>query len=233
MRNSQQSFKQLNTSNRQEIGTFVIATDSFSVVTGLQKSKIKANTLNSLITCKNNVYRLKNNYNTILWILAHQGIIGNEQADVAAKQATIIGEIYVMYPKRQNYVPVCKANLNVEEMCQERWNKGVMGRYFYSICPIVNTRPWYEIFGDLSMPGVRTINRLASNHYKLNYHFNRINIIDGPLCPRCSAYETADHIILVYPTLCNLSPFLSELVNLMYNPSYELRAIIATYISVK
>lgn len=214
-------------------GKFVIATDSMSVAQCIRNTNIETKTFNLVYSCKLNLLNLKcRGYEIIiLWIPAHKGILGNERADEIAKQASVDGRLSECVPEWQNYIPEIAAIIKSE--WQIRWTNGDMGRYFHSICPVVSKHSWLNVSVNLSRPLNRTINRLASNHYGLNHHLNRINIIDSPICSRCGAYETADHILFTCPHLINRNPLIQHLVHIKTPIPFEFRNIIATCNSVK
>jgi hypothetical protein len=64
-----------------------------------------------------------------------------------------------------------------------------MGRYAYSIWPVVSFMPWLRRFdGDRDI--ISMINRMMANHSCLRSHLGRINNVESPMCVYSWDYET-------------------------------------------
>lgn len=212
---------------RQPSGKFIIASDSMSSISALFYTRIAAKSNRLILKCRAELYNLwLNHYDvTILWVPAHVGIMGNEKADRAAKEAAISGPLSNFQPTWQDYFTLFPSQINQE--WQDRWQFGELGRYFFSIRPAVQRHPWYVIFsGQLERPAIRMANRLAANHYCLKSHLNRIAILESPICERCGGYETADHIFFICPNLSHRDTLVRYLRK-SHTDTLEIRNILA------
>jgi hypothetical protein len=69
----------------------------------------------------------------------------------------------------------------------------VMGRYAYSIWPVVSFMPWFRRFdGDRVI--ISMINGMMENHC-LRSHLGRIGIVESPMCVCSRDYATMDHAL--------------------------------------
>lgn len=180
-------------------GTFAIASDSMSVLMALEKSSVSTSSSQLLCQCRANLHSLhKRSYQVVLlWIPAHCGIRGNEEADHLAKEATTDGSLSQVHPEWRSHFP--NINTRYAEQWQSRWDTGELGRFCHSIIPRLKKKAWFKKFcAPLSRPELRTICRIASNHYALKNHLNRFNITDTSLCA-CGGYESVDHILFNCP----------------------------------
>jgi hypothetical protein len=68
-----------------------------------------------------------------------------------------------------------------------------VGRYAYSIWPVVSIMPWIRRFdGDRVI--ISMINRMMANQSCLRSHLGRISIGEGPMCVCSRDYEIVDHV---------------------------------------
>jgi ribonuclease HI len=174
-------------------GKYLILTDSLSAIEALKKNHIGYQVNQRLIDCKATLCWLKERgYDvSLMWIPSHVGIHGNEIADAIAEEAL-------------NANSLCLPRISVDcrklgrEYCTEQWQKcwdtGDKGRLCYSIFPKVKWKPW-SCKIDRSRRFIVSISRMASNHYCLNSHLQRIKIKDSALCVCGQNYETVDHIV--------------------------------------
>lgn len=213
----------------QPIGKYIVASDSLSSIQAIITRKISARTNQLIIDIVSNIYELHiNGCNiTLLWIPAHVGIPGNEQVDTIAKQAAANGVPSISPPLWQDHIPELRAYVSQE--WQDTWRSGVLGRYFFSIQPVTKRKPWFEAFEGhlLQRFEIRIANRLASNHYCLNHHLNRISIVDSALCSRCGDYESADHILFDCRELQHRDELVKHLIAAGAMKPLEIRGILA------
>jgi hypothetical protein len=69
-----------------------------------------------------------------------------------------------------------------------------MGRYAYSIWPVVSFIPWFRRF-DCNRVIISMINRMMANHACLRSHLGRIGIVKSLMCVCSRDYETVDHVL--------------------------------------
>lgn len=77
--------------------------------------------------------------------------------------------------------------------------------------------PWYnKIDGALSRAELQTVSRTVTNQYRLNQHLNRFDIVDSPLCVKCGAYGSVDHVLFDCPFNQTTSDFCLPKVNFYF-----------------
>ncbi|KAL6421606.1 hypothetical protein ACFW04_014224 [Cataglyphis niger] len=148
------------------ISKSVIFTDSKSLILSI-----------IIFAIKQKLYEIKSAgfENSIVWIPAHSGILGNKTADYLAKKAISKCQIY--------YDPTIKFLKNQGN------RKGV--KYFSSF-EITTLKPWFYKL-KLNQESIVTICRLRSDHYTLNYSLHRCNLVADPSCSCGSPKQDADH----------------------------------------
>jgi hypothetical protein len=109
-----------------------------------------------------------------MWIPSHVGERGNERADQLAGDA-VENDI-------EWHAPVCPSDfLNLSrvrllEGWHSSWDGSDMGRYAYSIWPVVSFMPWLRRFvGNRVI--ISMINRMMANHLCLRSHLVRIGSV--------------------------------------------------------
>ncbi|XP_062561782.1 uncharacterized protein LOC134225599 [Armigeres subalbatus] len=129
---------------------------------------------------------------TFVWVPSHCSIYGNEKADSLAKVGAQEGEVYDRQFSSNEFFPLVRQR--TLQSWQRNWTHNELGRWLFSIVPKVSGRAWFR-GEDLSRGFIRVMSRLMSNHYSLNAHLYRINLVDSNLC-RCGAgYDDIDHVV--------------------------------------
>jgi hypothetical protein len=109
------------------------------------------------------------------------GVRGNERADQLASNA-----------EPSEFLPLSRVRLL--EGWQNDWDGSDMGRYAYSIWPVVSFLLWFKRFdGDRVI--ISTINRMMANHSCLRSYLGRNGIMESPMCACLRDYETIDHVL--------------------------------------
>jgi hypothetical protein len=133
---------------------------------------------------------------SFLWCPAHVGIRGNEDADVLAKEGPVSGELSLLPLEVGNLVS--ELGLRIRCEWQRTWDAAETGRYTYLIFSRVLSKAWFK---GLQLPRsvIVTTSRMMLNHYALNAHMYRFDIVDSPMCDCGSNYQTIDHVFWECP----------------------------------
>lgn len=173
----------------------VICSDSMAALKSLQSAKSEAR--------QDLVFEILQNLFTIrqlrimvsfLWVPAHVGVDGNEEADMLAKKALNNEQIEIKLALSKTEFKRMIA-VEIYKKWQQVWNKETKGRHLYQIQEFVgNGRKRY---------GYRRkdviITRLRIGHTSLNYSLYKIGKHESGKCDNCGELETVNHIILECP----------------------------------
>jgi ribonuclease HI len=139
------------------------------------------------------------------WIPGHQGVKGNEAADVEAKRAaegeTSPGKDLPKILKKE--LPTNKAaakqrfSKEVKEVRAERWKQHTEGRFIAKTAPELPSKKHCAKLGELTRKGASIWTQLKTGHVGLNKHLHRIKVVESPKCARCKIYnESVEHYLL-------------------------------------
>lgn len=174
---------------------FIIFSDSKSVIVALANAKLSGRTSFLILEIKHCVANLLKVRKRIkfIWIPSHCGIVGNERADLAAKEAICNG---------------IDSTLNVSSRdLRIKWSKNLFSSFF-DWCKVsgANKASWYmdncltnsrrTWFHGVDIPrrSVVSICRLRSGHTSLLASLHRFRIVPSPTCLVCDEEESANHI---------------------------------------
>ena len=173
------------------VGSVVIASDSQAALMSIKTgSSCRMDQLYKLYYF---LLQLSNDRVSVkfIWIPAHVGIEGNEEADILAKQALRLENVSISVPlSRAEGKSLIHAK--TLELWQESWDTSDTGRHLYSIqnkvsckrVPAGNRRE--EI----------VLSRLRIGHTGLNHSLWRIGKHQTGSCSHCGIGETVQHVLL-------------------------------------
>ncbi|CAK9799235.1 RNA-directed DNA polymerase from mobile element jockey [Anthophora plagiata] len=179
--------------------SYVVCTDSLSLVQTLDRQGIKHHTNRHIVNIKNILHKLKEKAPspeiTIMWVPSHKGILGNELADREAKEAAQTMEIEVHNVPYTDIFPLLKQKIGDKthrELTRQARFKG--GSYFRKYHSRSNIHPWFH---NKKLPRHITVwtNRVRSNHYNLKASLKRVNIVQDASCNCGSPSEDIDHVL--------------------------------------
>ena len=199
---------------------YVILTDSKSSLQSLQSYK----PTEYYHLCHDIIRRIKEISNNIClqWIPSHIGILGNEEADRLAKEATSLHPVNKNTPS----LPTLKNSINhkINSKWINQWRKSDKGREYFKIQP---GRHKYRYRGIDRKEQVQ-LSRLKMHHYPCQSYLHRFRLADSPTCLLCDEEEeTVSHILLKCPQLRNDRMFetTQDLASIFENRNNEWKCI--------
>ncbi|KYN04511.1 hypothetical protein ALC62_04624, partial [Cyphomyrmex costatus] len=136
---------------------------------------------------------------SLFWIPSHKGILGNELADKAAKEACVDGARgFFRTPYSDLQVQaVAKARVRFTDYLNDKAIH--TGTHYHSLYFSSTTvKPWY-FKKKLTRSEIVLINRLRSNHYNLNYSLFRKNMVPSPACECGDPRQDLNHTVFFCP----------------------------------
>ena len=179
--------------------SFTIFTDSMSILLSLKKLFPSHHLVQDILDW---VYLLINRRGISLrfcWVPSHVGIVGNEQADVAAKAATRLTHSSSMG------VPASDFKSSISFYCKGRWQdhwSGLNNNFkLKSIRPSV--QPWPHHQRDRRSDIVLTRLRIGHTYMTHKYLLTSGAERQVPRCSTCHVNLTVRHILVECPTIEN------------------------------
>lgn len=132
---------------------------------------------------------------TIQWIPSHIGIMGNEEADLAAKQASTEGIDYACLPIYSDWLG------HVKELSRQRWHEYFderskeKGIWYKTIQAEPLRYPWFE-GGEIDREHVVTLLRMRSGHIPSNKFKYLMGKSTSPNCSVCGVVEDIYHVLM-------------------------------------
>ena len=136
------------------------------------------------------------------WVKAHFDYVGNEFADMQAKQGTTNNENRVFIPPPLSWAKH-KVKLGIDEIWTERFQKspGLRQTKFWLSR---NEKKVTNYLINLSRKDLGLMTQLITGHCRLNRHESLINKDVNPICRKCEkkdSEETPIHLIVHCPKL--------------------------------
>ena len=174
--------------------SYVICTDSLSSLQMISSSKLSSY-IHLIVAIHSNILLLPQGTVHFLWIPAHCGIAGNEEADKVAKEAvSSLTNITVLPLAAAEFKS--KITGTMWDYWQRKWNS-VRGQHHLGSIKC-SVKPWRA-----SVRQSRYFEVLSAQMRlglpPLNYALHRINRSDSPHCSYCQSNETVHHFLLSCP----------------------------------
>lgn len=194
--------------NGNQNAKYVICSDSLSSVLSLKELYSKSSLVQNIQTSISYVKTNKNITIRLMWIPSHVGIKGNEEADVAAKEATLL-------PAGNEPIPKNDLRAIIKSDTIKKWNTYWNNITSNKLREIEQT-PTLSIHRQLTRKQTIALTRLRIGHTRLThqYLFHRL---DPPYCEQCKSVVTVKHVLcecLKFTSersLCNIPPNISVL----------------------
>ena len=201
----------------------VLFTDSLSALQSLESGEMGNKDISELKIAIDHLITTHNVKITLQWIPGHQGLKGNEQADVLAKHGASLPqpEVPVTYDTVTKMI-----RSNIKEEWLTDWSKNSTGRALYEFMDAPKPK---DPINSLKRQEQSLIFRLRTGHIPLNSHLHRIKKNHPAQCPLCgSPNETVEHHLLHCNRLNELRrdflPAQPSIRNSLYGDSEQLRA---------
>ena len=140
----------------------------------------------------------------VRWTPGHVGIVGNEEADVAAKAASAGAcSARKALPKQfRKPLPISKSaakqyfNAKLQEAAREAWHMAPQARKLKGIISEAGSKKHRKAIARVDRSTGSLWTQLKTGHIGLNAHLHRIKISETAACTACKQYnETVDHVL--------------------------------------
>lgn len=137
----------------------------------------------------------------LVWVPGHEGVEGNELADLHAKQAAA-GEDCERAEIHDDWLPDSAAALRAEHrqqsrlQWQRRWTTSEHGYRYSRFDDAPPSAQVPRMYNGLRRAHAAILTQLRTGHIALNHYLFRFGAVDSPLCTRCGEPETVDHFLL-------------------------------------
>jgi ribonuclease HI len=212
-------FSWISKNENQESRRFAVFSDSLSVLTSIKKcfSDSRPTLLQDTIRTFNQITLSEV---CLVWIPSHVNIVGNERADMLAKQSlskpiinsTSYLELKEVFSLIKSYV--------VDEW-QRNYNSDTKGHHYKSIVPMVDTN---IKFHDLNRKKEVQISRLRLGKVNLNERLHFMKRHANGLCNLCKVTESVNHLLLA----CRKEDICNRLrdICIVYKSEFNLKSLL-------
>ena len=169
-----------------------IRSDSLSSILALQDPKNRDTRVVTMKKVMENMLQTRNIKTKIEWVRAHVGLLGNEKADEAAKEATRLDPSEVSAKLSKTQIKHRLRRISLAEW-QLNWNTSTTGRFTHKIYPTVTT--------DLKFDKICKTNeqklllKAASGHFPTNDLLKRMKLRTNDSCPYCKHRDSITHVL--------------------------------------
>ncbi|KAG6445231.1 hypothetical protein O3G_MSEX003784 [Manduca sexta] len=176
---------------------FVIFSDSKSSLQHLARVPSTLRGLPIAVVILNTLCKIRamNKNVTIQWIPSHSGIMGNEMADLGARQAAYEGINYIAVPVYSDVLGC------VKNLCRQRWNEyyeeqsKTKGIWYKTMQAEPLRYPWFEK-RRIDRKHVVALLRMRAGHIPTNTFAHLVGKSNTPNCSVCKVREDLHHVLV-------------------------------------
>jgi ribonuclease HI len=145
---------------------------------------------------------------TLKWVPAHKGVIGNEKADIEAKNAITEGGSHIrdlppILTKNLKYSRSASKqefNAKIKEIIQQLWTQSPRYPHMKLTSPSPMSNKHIDLITKMPRKYASIITQLKTGHIPLAKYLYRIGKTDSPICPACrQESETIIHFLIHCP----------------------------------
>lgn len=198
--------------------------DSLSVLSSLYSKAHPSKYSKILLEIKESFAKLieKGFKVSLMWVPSHVGIAGNEKADFLAN-SVLPAEPEDCLIEIRNHIP--NLTLLMTTAWQSVWDEEVRGRYLYRIFQKVRYVPWFK-YQKTNRFFITNICRLMTGHVRLNFHLNRLTLVDSAMCDCQTSHQTVNHVLFDCPHLDH-QIFLDKILSFGFIEPFEIGCLLA------
>lgn len=172
----------------------VIFTDSQSSCLSLVNENIVQE--NHLLQQIHTLIKSKEEKHVIIqWIPSHIDLLGNEEADAAAKQAINTDVTQFIKLTNDDLRNLAKKLFELEWQKQYEEISVTKGNFHFKVAPKISNKPWFAGL-NLEAREIRVLTRLRTNHGMCKYRKFIYKLEESNECDVCDEIENLDHLMI-------------------------------------
>lgn len=137
----------------------------------------------------------------LCWIPSHRGIVGNEKADLLAKESLHLPDPLLLCKCHYSNLYSKFKKLAKEKAAHIFLNQSqIKGARYFKLIDKILSPPWYNsTIPKLTRPVITLISRIRSFHTATHGHLWEKNIVPAPDCPCGHPFQDPNHLFFECP----------------------------------